>query len=242
MYCNRERAAARLPHTAFCGKLGEPKQYLEVGGKPILVRSVEQFACREDMACVLVLTPEDWVSYTRDLLLQYGMGTGDVPVTVLTGGATRNDTLRNAIDYLEKHFELGEDSVFVTHDAVRPFLTQQMIDDNIAAVEEYGACGTCIPATDTIVVSEDGTVISDIPDRSRLHQMQTPQSFRPLKLKELMDSLTPEEEAVLTDGCKIYLLKGEPVAMVPGAVTNIKITYPSDLAFAEAFLKGEENA
>ena len=210
-----------------------PKQYLEVGGKPILVRSVEQFACREDMACVLVLTPEDWVSYTRDLLLQYGMGTGDVPVTVLTGGATRNDTLRNAIDYLEKHFELGE---------VRPFLTQQMIDDNIAAVEEYGACGTCIPATDTIVVSEDGTVISDIPDRSRLHQMQTPQSFRPLKLKELMDSLTPEEEAVLTDGCKIYLLKGEPVAMVPGAVTNIKITYPSDLAFAEAFLKGEENA
>ena len=200
-----------------------PKQYLEVGGKPILVRSVEQFACREDMACVLVLTPEDWVSYTRDLLLQYGMGPGDVPVTVLTGGATRNDTLRNAIDYLEKHFELGEDSVFVTHDAVRPFLTQQMIDDNIAAVE-------------------DGTVISDIPDRSRLHQMQTPQSFRPLKLKELMDSLTPEEEAVLTDGCKIYLLKGEPVAMVPGAVTNIKITYPSDLAFAEAFLKGEENA
>ena len=219
-----------------------PKQYLEVGGKPILVRSVEQFACREDMACVLVLTPEDWVSYTRDLLLKYGMGPGDVPVTVLTGGATRNDTLRNAIDYLEKHFELGEDSVFVTHDAVRPFLTQQMIDDNIAAVEEYGACGTCIPATDTIVVSEDGTVISDIPDRSRLHQMQTPQSFRPLKLKELMDSLTPEEEAVLTDGCKIYLLKGEPVAMVPGAVTNIKITYPSDLAFAEAFLKGEENA
>ncbi len=185
-----------------------PKQYLEVGGKPILVRSVEQFACREDMACVLVLTPEDWVPYTRDLLLKYGMGPGDVPVTVLTGGATRNDTLRNAIDYLEKHFELGEDSVFVTHDAVR----------------------------------EDGTVISDIPDRSRLHQMQTPQSFRPLKLKELMDSLTPEEEAVLTDGCKIYLLKGEPVAMVPGAVTNIKITYPSDLAFAEAFLKGEENA
>ena len=118
-----------------------PKQYLEVGGKPILVRSVEQFACREDMACVLVLTPEDWVSYTRDLLLQYGMGPGDVPVTVLTGGATRNDTLRNAIDYLEKHFELGEDSVFVTHDAVRPFLTQRIIAyrDRCFAVHDYSA-------------------------------------------------------------------------------------------------------
>lgn len=217
-----------------------PKQYLEVGGKPILVRSVEQFACRADMACVLVLTPEDWVSYTKDLLAKYGIGSGDVPVEVLTGGATRNDTLRNAITYLEEHYALDENSVFVTHDAVRPFLTRQMIDDNIAAVEQYGACGTCIPATDTIVVSEDGTAISEIPDRSRLHQMQTPQSFRPLKLKALMDSLTPEEEAVLTDGCKIYLLKGEPVVMVPGAVTNIKITYPSDLAFAESFLKGED--
>ena len=110
------------------------------------------------------------------------------------------------------------------------------------SVAQYGAGGTCITATDTSVVSEDGTAISEIPDRSRLHQMQTPQSFRPLKLKALMDSLTPDEEAVLTDGCKIYLLKGEPVAMVPGAVTNIKITYPSDLAFAEAFLKGEEDA
>lgn len=217
-----------------------PKQYMEVGGKPILVRSVEQFACREDLACVLVLTPEDWVSYTEDLLAKHGLTTRDVPVTVISGGATRNDTLRNAISWLEAHFDLAEDDVFLTHDAVRPFLTQKMIDDNIEAVKTHGACGTVIPSTDTIIQSEDGTLISDIPDRSKLYQMQTPQSFRPLKLKALMDSLTPEEEAVLTDGCKIYLLKGEPVAMVDGDVTNIKVTYPSDLAFAESFLKGEE--
>lgn len=214
-----------------------PKQYMEVGGKAILVRSVEQFACRGDMACVLVLTPEDWVSYTEDLLSR--SLSGDVPVVVLAGGASRNDTLRNAITYLLEHYDLREDDVFLTHDAVRPFLTQQMIDDNIRAVKEYGACGTTIPSTDTVVES-DGTLIAKIPDRSRLFQMQTPQSFRPLRLKALMDSLTPEEEAVLTDGCKIYLLKGEPVAMVPGAVTNIKITYPSDLAFAESFLSGED--
>ena len=218
----------------------KPKQYMEVGGKPILVRSVSKFTERKDIACVLVLTPEDWISYTEELLGRFGVTGGDVPVFVIPGGASRNDTLRNAITWLQDHYELDETSIFVTHDAVRPFLTQKMIDDNIAAVESFGACGTCIPATDTIVVSEDGTLISDIPDRSRLHQMQTPQSFRPLKLKELMDSLTPEEEEVLTDGCKIYLLKGEPVAMVEGAVTNLKITYPSDLAFAESFAKEED--
>lgn len=218
-----------------------PKQYLEVGGKPILVRSVEQFACRADMACVLVLTPEEWVSYTWDLLAKSGVNGGSVPVKVIAGGDTRNDTLRNAISWLEDHYDLTEDDVFVTHDAVRPFLTQKMIDDNIAAVRQYGACGTTIPATDTIVTSMDGTLIADIPERSRLYQMQTPQSFRPLKLKALMDSLTPEEEAVLTDGCKIYLLKGEPVAMVRGDVTNLKVTYPSDMAFAESLLEGEED-
>ena len=218
-----------------------PKQYMEVGGKPILVRSVEQFACREDLSCVLVLTPEDWISYTEELLAKHGLSGGDVPVTVLSGGATRNDTLRNAIAYLEEHYDLTEEDIFLTHDAVRPFLTQKMIDDNIAAVKTHGACGTVIPSTDTIIRSEDGSLIADIPDRSKLYQMQTPQSFRPLTLKKLMDSLTPEEEAVLTDGCKIYLLKGEPVAMVEGAVTNLKITYPSDLAFAESFLKGEES-
>ena len=217
-----------------------PKQYIEVGGKPILVRSVEKFACRADLACVLVLTPEEWIAHTEDLLAEYGLTGGDVPVVVLAGGATRNDTLRNAISYLEAHYPLDESSVFVTHDAVRPFVTQKMIDDNIAAVERVGACGTCIPATDTIVVSDDGAQIADIPERSRLHQMQTPQSFRPLNLKALMDSLTPEEEATLTDGCKIYLLKGEPVAIVPGDVTNLKITYPSDLAFAEAFAAEED--
>ena len=217
-----------------------PKQYIEVGGKAILVRSVEKFAARSDIACVLVLTPEDWVDDTRDLLERHGLLSGDVPVRVLAGGATRNDTLRNAIRHLEENFDLDDDAVFVTHDAVRPFLTQKMIDDNIAAVEQYGACGTTIPSTDTVVVSEDGTLITDIPDRSCLYQMQTPQSFRPLKLKALMDSLTPEEEAVLTDGCKIYLLKGEPVAMVEGAVTNIKITYPSDVAVAEQFAAEED--
>ena len=214
-----------------------PKQYMEVDGKAILLRSVEQFLCRNDFACVLVLTPDDWVSYTKELLDRSGLPVGDVPVIVLAGGATRNDTLRNAISYLEEHYEPGEDDVFVTHDAVRPFLTQEMISANITAVQQYGACGTCIPATDTIVVSEDGTFLSEIPDRSKLYQMQTPQSFRPQKLKELMDSLTTEEEAVLTDGCKIYLLKGEPVAIVAGSVTNLKITYPSDLLFAENYAR-----
>ena len=214
-----------------------PKQYIEVGGRPIIAYCLEKFEKHPLADTITIVADPKWYDYLKELIRRENISKfrGFAPA-----GDTRQLSILNGLIALET--DAARNDVVSIHDAVRPFLTQQMIDDNIAAVEQYGACGTCIPATDTIVVSEDGTAISEIPDRSRLHQMQTPQSFRPLKLKALMDSLTPDEEAVLTDGCKIYLLKGEPVAMVPGAVTNIKITYPSDLAFAEAFLKGEEDA
>ena len=108
--------------------------------------------------------------------------------------------------------------------------------DNIEAAVKVGACDTVIPATDTIVESLDGEKISGIPDRSKVYQGQTPQSFRAKRLKELYSSLTDEEKAILTDAAKIYLLKGEAVHLVRGEVFNIKITYPYDLTVAETLI------
>ena len=84
--------------------------------------------------------------------------------------------------------------------------------------------------------SLDGEKISSIPDRSKVYQGQTPQSFRAKRLKELYSSLTDEEKAILTDAAKIYLLKGEAVHLVRGEVFNIKITYPYDLTVAETLI------
>jgi 2-C-methyl-D-erythritol 4-phosphate cytidylyltransferase len=143
----------------------------------------------------------------------------------------------NGIRYIDAQGRLNEETLVVTHDAVRPFVTTRIIDDNIRAASECGACDTVVPATDTIVVSTDGTQISDIPARSQMYQGQTPQSFKAKMLQSLYESLTADEKSVLTDAAKICVMKGQPVRLVEGEVYNIKITYPYDIDVAKSLLK-----
>ena len=212
-----------------------PKQYIKIGGRPVIIHTLDAFLKEDVFNHIVLLTPEDWVSYTEDLIKEY---IGDCKrITVLTGGETRNDTLDNALTFLDNEYGFQKDTVIVTHDAVRPFLTSEIIRENIEAAEKYGACGTMVPATDTIVVSNDGEYIDSIPNRSKLFQCQTPQTFNAMELKGIMDSLTEEERATVTDGCRLFVLKEKPVYMVKGIPENIKITYPFDLTVAEAVIK-----
>ena len=210
-----------------------PKQFLPLGGKPVLIHTLEPFLRIPQIDAVFVLTPPDWIGYTREQLCAH---LPDADVQVIAGGATRNDTLLCAIRYLCEKYPVDEQTILLTHDAVRPFVTDKMIEDNIAAVREDGACDTVIPATDTIVRSTDGTYIADIPTRSELYQGQTPQSFRLLELRRTVESLTPEETESLTDACKIYTVRGKKVRLVAGSPSNMKITYAEDLPLAEAIL------
>ena len=219
------------------GNVEKPKQYLEIGGKPIIVHTIEKFTVQPEFEKIIVLCPKAWVAHTKDLVRKY-VSMKD-KIEVIEGGATRNETLMNAIRYIEENHSLDEDTIIVTHDSVRPFVTRRMIEENIKAAVSYGACDTVIPATDTIVESMDHEVISQIPDRSVLYQGQTPQTFHALKLKKLYESLTEEEKAILTDACKICVMKGQPVYLVEGDVSNIKITYPADLRIAESLIGGE---
>ena len=126
----------------------------------------------------------------------------------------------------------------MTHDSVRPFVTMRIIEENIDAALKYGACDTVVPATDTIVVSDEGGTITEIPDRSKMYQGQTPQSFNMKRLKELYFDLSDEEKNVLTDACKICVVRGLPVFMVRGEVSNLKITNVSDYKIAQAMVGG----
>ena len=216
------------------GNAEKPKQYLNVGGKPIILHTIEKFVVTEEFEKIIVLVPESWISYTKDIINKHLQGIEKVEV--MAGGSDRNSTIMNAINYIEEKFGLDDDTIIVTHDAVRPFVTHRIIMDNIEAAVKVGACDTVIPATDTIVESLDGEKISSIPDRSKVYQGQTPQSFRAKRLKELYSSLTDEEKSILTDAAKIYLLKGEAVHLVRGEVFNIKITYPYDLTVAETLI------
>lgn len=218
------------------GNVEKPKQFMEIGGKPIIIHTVEKFVLNTEFEQVLVLSPKQWIKHTEDLIKKYIPGCDKV--VVIEGGSTRNETIMNSIAYIEKQGKLNEDTIIVTHDSVRPFLTHRILEENIRYAKEYGACDTVIAATDTIVESKDHALISDIPDRSTMYQGQTPQSFKAMHLRDLYRSLSEEEKEILTDACKIVVIKGEKVHLVEGEVSNIKITYPYDLRVAEALLGG----
>lgn len=221
------------------GNPDKPKQFWDMGNKPVIVHTIEKFCMVGEFEKIIVLAPETWVSQTCDIVSRYLPNFTD-RIDVIAGGASRNDTVMNAIAYIEKRDGSLEDAIIVTHDAVRPFVTYRIIEENISAARSVGACDTVIPATDTIVQSSDGELIGTIPPRSEYYQGQTPQSFNAELLKKLFEELSDDEKEILTDACKICVLKGQPVALVRGDVSNIKLTYTNDMRIARAMLQDEE--
>lgn len=224
------------------GNPDKPKQFWDLCGRPVIVHTIEKFCMVDSFDEVIVLSPATWVNQTRDIVARYLAAFAD-RIAVVAGGAERNDTIMNAIAYIEQAHGLGDDDIIVTHDAVRPFVSLRIIEENIAAAREFGACDTVVPATDTIVCSVDGKRISSIPDRAECYQGQTPQSFNACRLKELFAKLDSGERQRLTDACKIVVLEGDPVALVRGDAANMKLTYASDMRMARALAEsGADNA
>ncbi|MGN8937580.1 IspD/TarI family cytidylyltransferase [Bittarella sp. HCP28S3_D9] len=214
-----------------------PKQFLPLGDKPIILHTLEKFLLCDKMDRVYVGVHPDWVGHMQDLLER------QVPqrerVILVPGGGDRNSTIFNIVDKIEADWGESDDHLIITHDAVRPFVTLRILEENIEAARAFGACDTVVSAVDTIVVSENGETISQIPDRRLMYQGQTPQSFRISLLKKLYQSLDEEEKAVLTDACKICVVRQTPVRLVEGDVSNLKITTVSDYKIAQAMVGGQ---
>jgi len=216
-----------------------PKQFQMLGSKPIIIHTIDQFLLNPRIEHLLVGVPKDWMSYTADLLRKY------VPehqrVEIIAGGETRNETIMNAIRHIEAKYGLTDDDAIVTHDAVRPFVTQRIINDNIDALKDHDAVDTAIPAYDTIIHVDADRIITDIPDRKYIQCGQTPQSFNIRKLVANYQALTVQEKEILTDACKICALKNDKVLVVAGEPFNIKITTVFDLKMANAILMERDN-
>ncbi|AGY45236.1 2-C-methyl-D-erythritol 4-phosphate cytidylyltransferase [Lactococcus lactis subsp. lactis] len=216
------------------GNVPLPKQFLMLGSKPIIIHTVEKFILHKSFEFILISVPEDWISYMEDILNKYNIE--DERIRVICGGKERNDTLDNALKYIENEGNFTGEDCLITHDAVRPFVTRRIIEENIKALKNFDAVDTVIPATDTIVEGSNG-YISNIPIRDLMYQGQTPQSFKITSLRESLEKLKISERQKLSDSAKIMLLDGKKVKMVAGDISNIKITTPYDLTIANAILE-----
>lgn len=212
-----------------------PKQFLSVGDIPIIIRSINAFLRSGSVDKVFVAVSAGFLDYTKELISEY---IGENNISVVVGGKNRNETLLNVLRSIG---EINDEDVILTHDAVRPFIDKRIIDENIAAAREYGACNTVVPAVDTILRSSDGKFIESVPVRSEIFHAQTPQSFSVKKLLSLYEKLSDAEREAFTDSCSVFLAAGERVFLVTGDRNNIKLTYPEDMERAENIIKCKED-
>lgn len=218
------------------GSTKVPKQFLNLGNKPILIHTIEKFLLFDEVDELLVVVPQAWMNYTKDIVKKYIKNRSRIVFVI--AGDSRTDTMMNGINYISDTNGIKDEDIIITHDAVRPFVSYRIIKENIVFAQKHGATDTVIPAVDTIVTSVDGEIITDIPFRKHMFQGQTPQSFNISELLNAYNTLNKDQISSLTDAAKIMVLTNYPVKLVLGEENNMKITTQYDLLLANAILKG----
>ncbi len=201
-----------------------PKQFLLIDGEPILIKTVRRFIESTDF--VFIGMTSDWIEYAENLLKKYNLFE---KVKVVAGGSDRMATILNVVTEIEKSFSVSRDDIIITHDAVRPFVTERIITENIEMCKKHESVATFVSAVDTIAVSLNGKTLTEVPKRENMYNVQTPQTVKFGILKECLLK-HKNNFSTFTDLCGMLLTSGKDVYMVCGDYSNIKITVPADIS------------
>ncbi len=207
-----------------------PKQYLPLAGMPVYLHTLQSFLNVGFFDEILLVCLADWIPQVKMETARHWP-----LVRPIAGGPTRQASSFAGLCAFSSPPDL-----VVIHDAVRPFVSEAILHENVCGASNYGAVDTCIPSADTLVYAPKKPQVTDIPKRADFLRGQTPQSFR-------FDWICRAHEAALqakfeaTDDCKLVLDLGLDVFVVPGSETNIKITTHFDFLVAEQILKSAAN-
>jgi len=202
-----------------------PKQFLLLEDKPVLINTLEKFSSCDKIDGILVICVKDWIPYCEELIKKF-----NVPKVfgVFEGGETRrNSSYNGCLKALE--FSKGDkDSIVLIHDAARPFVSEEIILNNIQSAEINGACETVISVNDTVLRAKNGKALEIVP-RDELFRVQTPQSFKLSVILSAHESYVKNPTCEITDDAGLILAAGGDVALVNGSGKNIKITTKEDM-------------
>jgi 2-C-methyl-D-erythritol 4-phosphate cytidylyltransferase len=216
-------------------KPGASKQFTELGGTPILIHTLRKFAASPEVSEIYIVLRANEIAGFRARLEQEAKDVLSKKVHLVEGGEHRQQSVANAMASIS----VAIDDVVLVHDAVRPFVTEEIIHDVIRAAQKYGAAIAGLPAVDTVKQVErtsEGAVITATLPRERVVMAQTPQGFRYDVLKKAFDEATADG-FLGTDEASLVERSGHEVAVVMGSPKNIKITAPADMELAEFYLK-----
>lgn len=199
-----------------------PKQFIPIGGKPVLMHTLEAFYSFDENISIVLVLPLSHQDYWKQLCVEYKF---TIPHNIANGGETRFHSVKNGL-------ALIEGGIVAVQDGVRPFASKEMIGRCFEASTEYDAVIPVIDSTDSLreVIDKEN---SKIIDRSKIRLVQTPQVFKTAVLK---DAYEVEFNTTFTDDASVVEANGVHVHLVKGEITNIKITTPLDLKIGELIL------
>ena len=215
---------------------GIPKQFLEINGKPIIVYTLQLFQYHDKIDKIYLSVLERYIPYMNMLIEEYRL---QKVAQVLPGGETAQDSIYHALKAAER--ENPQDSIVLIHDGVRPFVSYEVISNNIESVKEHGNGITCTPCYETIMISSDGKEVGQVPYRKETFAAQAPQSFY---FKDVYEAHLAGETmpyAITIDTCSLMTELGRRLHLVPCETTNIKITTPEDYYIFKALVDLRES-
>jgi 2-C-methyl-D-erythritol 4-phosphate cytidylyltransferase len=215
-----------------------PKQFLLIGGKPILIHTLEAFLAVDRVDAIYVAVKPQEMERVRQQIDKANLSQS-AQIFVVEGGDTRQDSVAKALAEVGGRYKAAADDVVLVHDAVRPLIDPATIGRTIDAVLKHGAAIVGLPAVDTIKQVErtaDGALVSSTIPRERVVQAQTPQGARYATLQRAFDEAAADEFQG-TDEASLLERAGIPVVVVAGSARNFKVTQPGDLELAEFYLE-----
>lgn len=202
-----------------------PKQYIEVCGKPVIYYCLTKFVENDAIDAFIIALNNQWKEYVEGFVVTMNI---TKPVFYSEPGETREHTIYNALKCAKKN-GYTDDDIVIIHDAVRPMVSKEVIDDCLAGCAKYDAAIAVIDVKDTIYQSLADNCITDVPNRSTLHAGQTPEAFKLGKYLKIHDERTYEDICAVTGGAQFAANCGLKVYLSKGAEINFKLTTPEDL-------------
>lgn len=212
-----------------------PKQFLEVGGKPIIVHTLKNFQRNAQIEKIVVVCLKEWIGPLKTMLAKHAL---TKVAWIVEGGDTSHDSIRNGVFFLRDKVDAGD--FVIVHDAVRPVLPQKAIDEVIRVAHEKGNASSSIACHPPIIYTEDfESGITDI-DRDHVMLTASPQTFRYSLALECYEQAERENKHDFAFTSSLLIHCGKRVYFAKGTTCNIKITTKADIALFDALLKVPE--
>lgn len=214
-----------------------PKQFLELGGKPVIIRTIDIFLQSGMCDVIYVSVNEMWLEHMRKLIEQhYDEETGQ-RFRIVCGGKERIMSFLNVIYDIRDTYGIHDTDIVLSHDAVRPFVTYDIIKDCIEKAKEYKVAMASVQSPDTTYAMGKEGFLTSTYDRKTLYLGQTPQGCRMDFMYQVISSYEEEELLSMTGTSQLFINRGINVKTSLGDVSNLKITTLKDIDFAEYVLE-----